>query len=489
MKTRLTSLMAATALAVVIGQAPALAQGLTGKVSSAAEGANGSENLEGVVISAKKGIVTVSVVSNAKGEFSFPAGKLGAGDYALSIRAAGYDLEAPTTVTIAGDKPASLDLKLTKTKNLAAQLSNLEWILSVPGTDAEKRALTGCTNCHTVERIVTSKYTAAEMLDVIKRMAQYSNNSFYKKPQIRAEARDINRFVPNADKVAAYFASINRSKGEQSYELKTVPRVSGDGTRVVITEYDLPDQTIQPHDVITDKDGIVWHSDFSGQILGRFDTKTLEHKSFKVPLQRDGWPTGALDLETDPQGNLWLGLMFQSGTAKFDVKTEQFQMFSIPQNMIKPDSQTALIGVQNWTVDNKNLDRRIQPGAASIGSTCRAARPSCSSRSRAGQARPTRSRPTRRTISGSSISAAPISAASTPSPGRWRSTRRRPSARARAAAGSTTRAGCGLPSSSASASGCSIPRPRSSRSGRCRASSSRLMTPRLRRMGMCGPPA
>src|SRR5438876_3591446 len=216
MRTRLISLMAAAALATVCCNAPALAQSLTGKVSSAAEGANGSENLEGVVISAKKGIVTVSVVSNAKGEFSFPAGKLGAGDYALSIRAAGYDLEAPTTVTITGDKPASLDLKLTKTKNLAAQLSNLEWILSVPGTDAEKRALTGCTNCHTVERIVTSKYTAEEMLDVIKRMAQYSNNSFYKKPQIRAEVRDINRFVPNADKVAAYFASINRSKGEQS---------------------------------------------------------------------------------------------------------------------------------------------------------------------------------------------------------------------------------------------------------------------------------
>src|SRR5439155_19268521 len=133
---RLLSLMPAAALATVFCQAPALAQSLTGTVSSTADGA-----MEGVVISAKKGIVTVSVVSNAKGEFSFPAGKLGAGDYALSIRAAGYDLEAPTTVTIAADKPASLDLKLTKTKNLAAQLSNLEWILSVPGTDAEKRAL------------------------------------------------------------------------------------------------------------------------------------------------------------------------------------------------------------------------------------------------------------------------------------------------------------------------------------------------------------
>jgi streptogramin lyase len=352
----------------------------------------------------------------------------------------------------------------------------------------EKRALTGCTNCHTVERILTSKYNAEEMFDVIKRMAQYSNNSFHKKPQIRAEARDINRFVPNAEKVAAYFASINRSKGEQSYELKTVPRVSGDGTRVVITEYDLPDQTIQPHDVITDKDGIVWHSDFSGQILGRLDTKTLEHKTFKVPLQRDGWPTGALDLETDPQGNLWLGLMFQSGTAKFDKKTEQFQMFSIPPNMIKPDSQTALIGIQNWTVDNKIwIQDPARRGVYRINVT--SGETELFEPFANGPDRPIRSRPTRRTISTSSISAAPISAASTLNPARWRSTRRRPATRARVAAGSTIRAGCGSPSSSASASACSTPRARSSRSGRCRASSSRPMTRHPPRTGTCGPAA
>jgi len=46
---------------------------VTGKVTSAEESA-----MEGVVVRAKKGIVTISVVSNARGEFSFPASKLGA---------------------------------------------------------------------------------------------------------------------------------------------------------------------------------------------------------------------------------------------------------------------------------------------------------------------------------------------------------------------------------------------------------------------------
>jgi len=140
---------------------------VTGKVTSAEEGA-----MEGVVVRAKKGIVTVSVVSNARGEFRFPSAKLGTGTYEVSIKAAGYDLDGPKSVTVADNAPANLDVKLVKTKNLAAQLSNQEWIMSVPGDDSQKRALTGCTNCHTVERILMSTHNAEQMLATIQRMAQ-----------------------------------------------------------------------------------------------------------------------------------------------------------------------------------------------------------------------------------------------------------------------------------------------------------------------------
>ena len=351
MHRRLLSTAAAIGFAFVLGHTPALAQSnpaLTGKVTSTEEGA-----MEGVVVSAKKGIVTVSVVSNDKGEFSFPASKLGAGDYALTIRAVGYNLNGPKNVKLEAGKPASIDVKLSKATNVSGQLTNLEWMLSAPGSDDQKRALTGCTNCHSIQRILNSSYSADEFLTIIKRMSTYSNNSLSRKPQVRNAARDLNAFVPNADKVAAYFASINMSEGARTWQFKTLPRVSGDSTKVIITEYDLPDSTIQPHDVTVDADGIVWHSDFSGQMLGRFDPKTLQHKAFAVPMQREGWPTGALDLETDPQGNLWMGLMFQAGAAKFDKKTEKFSMIKLPADMLKADSQQAMVGAQNWTVDNK----------------------------------------------------------------------------------------------------------------------------------------
>src|SRR5439155_17967251 len=136
MPLRTLSLLAGATVAVLLGPpAPVHAQtkapaALTGTVTSAAEGA-----MEGVVVSAKKGIVTVSVVSDAKGAFSFPASKLSAGDYALTIRAAGYVLEGPKSVMISADKAAQIDVKLGKTHNLSAQLTNLEWMLSVPGAD------------------------------------------------------------------------------------------------------------------------------------------------------------------------------------------------------------------------------------------------------------------------------------------------------------------------------------------------------------------
>ena len=119
MRSRLVALFAAGFVLIGFSDLAAQAQtksppALAGKVSSAEEG-----SMEGVVVSAKKGIVTVSVVSDDKGQFSFPASKLDAGDYALSIRAAGYDLQGPQSVTVAPGKVAEADVKLVKTKNLS----------------------------------------------------------------------------------------------------------------------------------------------------------------------------------------------------------------------------------------------------------------------------------------------------------------------------------------------------------------------------------
>ena len=136
---------------------------LSGHVTSEAEGA-----MEGVVVSAKKAgsTVTVSVVSDAQGRYSFPANRLSAGKYSLKIRAIGYDLPAPATADVAEEQTATVDLKLRKARNLASQMSNGEWMMSLPGTEDQKAFLLGCVGCHTLERIVRSTHDADEWTQV-----------------------------------------------------------------------------------------------------------------------------------------------------------------------------------------------------------------------------------------------------------------------------------------------------------------------------------
>ena len=45
--------------------------------------------------------------------------------------------------------------------------------------------------------------------------------------------------------------------------------------------------------------------------------------------------------------------MFQAGAAKFDRKTAEVPDGPAAGDMLKTDSQQAMVGPQNWTVDNK----------------------------------------------------------------------------------------------------------------------------------------
>jgi len=45
--------------------------------------------------------------------------------------------------------------------------------------------------------------------------------------------------------------------------------------------------------------------------------------------------------------------MFQSGIVKFDKKTEKFQAFPLPKDVVNENSQQSMVGPQRWTVDRK----------------------------------------------------------------------------------------------------------------------------------------
>jgi streptogramin lyase len=282
----------------------------------------------------------------------FPAAKLGAGRYKLRIRAVGYELEGPDAIEVPDSRPTSLDLVLRPTNDFAAQLTSTEWLISMPGTAEQKRPLIECMSCHTLERVVRSKYTADEFVPVLKRMANYANNSI----MARVQPRMAEREVPDerARKVAQYLASVNLSANAVwPYPLGNLLRPTGRATRVVITEYDLPRKTIAPHDVRTDASGAVWYSNFVEPYLGRLDPVTGAHTEYAYPVAKPGFPTGALALEPDRDGNWWLALMFQGGLARFDTRTKTFQVFPIPPAMNTDATQQSMVMPRQSAVDGK----------------------------------------------------------------------------------------------------------------------------------------
>jgi virginiamycin B lyase len=325
---------------------------LTGHVSSANEGL-----MEGVVVSARKdgATITVSVVTDKDGKYSFPAARLEPGRYRLSIRAGGYELESPQAVDLSAAQSATAEVKLRPTRNIVSQLTDGEWLANMPGTDSQKRILLGCNSCHTLQRIVRSVHDAAEFLQIFKRMAGYYPGSTPLHPQrlVGDIERNLTRGA-NLEAVAQYLASINLSGGDGwEHPPKFFPRPTGRATHVIFTEYDLPRATIEPHDVILDS-GMVWFAEFGDHLLGKMDPKTGKVTEYPIPELKKGFPTGTLDLEAGADGDsLWIGLMYQAGIAKFDKKSERFQLFALPPEWQSDSAQMGMVTPTHADVDGK----------------------------------------------------------------------------------------------------------------------------------------
>ncbi len=322
---------------------------LTGTVSSEAEG-----NMEGVVVTAKRpgSIVEVSVTTDAQGRYVFPENRLDPGEYTLSIRAVGYDIGAPTKAKVEPEKTATADIKLKKAKNLASQLTNAEWMMSIPGTDDQKATLLNCQGCHTLERIMRSTHDSDEWTQVITRMMGYGAVSQPIKPQ---RMLDPNRQGQPEQyrKMADYLATINLSSSDHwSYELKTLPRPKGRDTRAIVTQYDMVRPTTEPHDILVDKDGMVWYTDFGEMFIGKFDPKTLKLTEYPIKKFKDKAPTGLLSIEFDHTGKIWFDTMYQGSLGSLDPKTGEIAYYPLPPEYNDDRVQLNFTGLR-YDVDGK----------------------------------------------------------------------------------------------------------------------------------------
>src|SRR5579864_1129209 len=318
---------------------------LSGVVGSQQEGF-----MEGVIVSAKRdgANFTVSVVSDAKGEYRFPRSHVEPGKYALTIRAVGYDLSGLGSAEVAEGKTATANLKLEKAKDLAAQLSSLEWAMSVPGTAEQKDKviyqIVSCAYCHSWERIMRSNHSTDEFVELITRMQKYypdgSAVSRDKRgrgqlgPPNQVAAADQNPkwsrepFSVPKKELAEYLATVNLSGGKATwpFELKTLPRPSGKATRVIITQYDMPRPDTVAHDLDLDSAGTPWYTDESRMFFGKMNPKTAQFTEYSLPPVQPGDLPGARDVQVDRDDNIWFPRRIANAAVvltKFNPKTEE----------------------------------------------------------------------------------------------------------------------------------------------------------------------
>jgi virginiamycin B lyase len=339
---------------------------LSGTVTSAEEG-----HMEGVLVSAKEagGHITVTVVSDRDGHYAFPASRLHPGTYRISIRAVGYDLDGNDTFIVSTGAPVHADLKLQKTTDLSSQLTDAEWLMSVPGTEKEKNLLYRCSSCHTLAPVVKSKYDAKAWMQTLVRMQVWVPPSTLDSPipaPTKVEGSPASEF-------AQYLSTINLSgRLKWTYELKTFSRPSGDATKAVITEYDLPGPSV-PHDAVVDREGMVWYNDFQRPLFGRLDPHTGETKEWNLPVLKPGFPQGLLTIKLDHDGNPWLPRFFQGCTlTKYDRKTGRFVDWKVSPQYEDKLSRCAHVALGApdgtvWFSDSGNRRMfRLDPGTGRI---------------------------------------------------------------------------------------------------------------------------
>lgn len=325
---------------------------LSGTVTSQEEGA-----MEGVVVSAKRegSPITVSVVSNAEGQYSFPADRLQPGSYTIVIRAIGYDLASTETIELS-QAPATLDLQLARTRRLSAQLSNGEWMISAPGTFAEKQYFDDCTMCHTLQRPITSRYGPEDMAKVVQRMGAHTLNSTPAFPHFKSYVAEMLSEPLTEEEIdkGRFFSTVNLSNADTwEFPLQTLPRPTGKATQVIMTTYDLPRPNSAPHDALVGPDGNVWYNDFVSPYIGKLDPNTGEVQEYDLPVTKPGFATGSHAIDFSDDGLIYASGMHQSYVVEFNPATEEMKTLRFP----------------HWQVDNAGNDSRVtvlDPSAKSV---------------------------------------------------------------------------------------------------------------------------
>jgi len=347
-----------------------------GATQTFAQGAQGQSLLEGKVTSSGGAAVaaipvraqransniTVSVYTNSRGEYSFPAwSDATPGTYAVSVQLPDFERVTREGVALAAGRTTRVDLTLQPRQPTLADATATDIVMALPGTDEQKHLLIQCDNCHSLQWALKNPHTREEWGQIVRKMAGRRGN--LEKPGTKAFGQK-----QYLDPLADYLTSIRGPGSSDQIPFRLRPRPTGEAsTRIVVTEYDIPRggphdiYTIRrdlryawPHDIIMDEN-YAYYTDHYSPYFGRLNKKTGEVKEYRYAMPqragREGAAAGGMgeggthDIMWDSQKRVVFGM--GGATLRFDPKTEQFTSWPSGGGMFGMDPQDGVWSVRD----------------------------------------------------------------------------------------------------------------------------------------------
>jgi streptogramin lyase len=335
--------------------------GLRGTVKS-----SDGKPLEGVPVSAKAqgSTMTTSVWTNQNGEYYFP--QLPNGQYRMWAQAVGFELTRAEHAIVSG-KPVQQNFTLPVYKDAWRQLSDIEWLDSLPDETAADRKmkrilLYNCGTCHNNGYVLEKRFARADWELLVNHMSKISSTTDpadnvpgggkFDKPILDEDGKPLGaqrRILDLYKKDIIDF--LTRVRGPEPFplKLKLLPRPTGEAANIVVTEYDIPEGgTIGRLDPKTghitqfnlnrddsttrvDKPEYYNHDYRNGTDWSRgLRVMYQENTQHDVIVGTDGYvylPPG-IGVGLDPSGNVWFA---GDGAIKLDIKTEKLTRYPLPQ--------------------------------------------------------------------------------------------------------------------------------------------------------------
>ena len=303
--------------------------GLTGGATGMVRIASGdSPEGVGVQLVAPNGVRT-TVYTDAAGKFEFP--KMQAGSYILRVPTpVPFKPYRRDTVSINGatklddivlERVAASD-NLPASPELESQLSSAELLWNLPGSGEEKAMLQkNCSGCHSWQQIFRNRYDEHSWSLIVDRMMHFSGTAI--------AVRNAPMSAPDPEyNILVKFLSRVRGPDAQDEPLRVFPRPRGESTRVVVTEYELPQQLLALHDAASDAQGNIWFTSHKTRYVGKLDPKTGIVTEYTIPLTPGAMP-GTHHAIIDKSGIAWISENWAHQLNRLDPKTGQVTQWRI----------------------------------------------------------------------------------------------------------------------------------------------------------------